>query len=274
MPPSRDDLWTPERIARLEEPRIAHSVGAIATASRPWLGGVMARGAPGSWVNQALGVGLDVAEPTAGDIAELREFYEPHGIEPRVEVTPFVSPALLAVLGDTGFRLRGFETVLACDLAAWSPSAEPPAGVAVRPLDRTDADEVERFGRALHRVFMHDEPTDGDLRLLQAMVAVDFAHGFVATVDGAFAGGGMVDVCGEVATLYFGATIDRFRRRGVQTALLLARLRLAREHGVRIATVGSEPSRTTERNAMRCGLTPAYTRQALVRPGEGLTPSP
>src|SRR5690606_19368448 len=92
-------------IAWLEERRQARMLADVAPLVRPFAGGVMAFHEPGSWQNQATGVGL--AGPVdAAEIAELIEFYESRGVEPRIELSPFADETLIAGLGERGFVVR------------------------------------------------------------------------------------------------------------------------------------------------------------------------
>ena len=82
-----------------------------------------------------------------------------------------------------------------------------------------------------------------------------------------------MDVTGACAALFGAAVAPDYRRRGIQQALVAERLRVARERGAKVATIGcrtgQEPS-GTERNARRMGFQAAYTKPHLVRPGPGL----
>lgn len=265
-------VWQPLDVARLEEPRIREALGAIVPEREAWCGGVMCRGEPGSWVNQAVGgVGMEGAEPGAGDVDRLIEFYASRGIEPRVELTPFASRGLMRQLGEAGFVLLKWETIFACELGGWeAPREERAAGLSVEVLAREDAAAVDDFCRRMHVVFAGREPSEADMRTLRAMVAFEKSTGFVARIDGEFVGGGMVDDFRECAAVYFGGTLEGRRRRGVQTALLIERLRFLKGRGCAVATIGGEPMEGTERNALRVGFLPSYNKVALVKPGEGL----
>ena len=89
----------------------------------------------------------------------------------------------------------------------------------------------------------------------------------------------IVAACGcerfeNLGAVWGGAVAPSYRRRGVQRMLIEQRLLLLREAGLQWATIASDPSVGTERNAIRAGMRPAYTRLEMVRPGEGLVPSP
>jgi GNAT superfamily N-acetyltransferase len=86
--------------------------------------------------------------------------------------------------------------------------------------------------------------------------------------------GGSAELHPNVATLFGLSTLPAFRRRGVQAALIAARLERARAAGISLATIGSEPGISTERNAMRLGFRVAYTKVVLRKPEPGLARSP
>ncbi|MFZ5853746.1 MAG: hypothetical protein ACOYXS_04460 [Chloroflexota bacterium] len=76
---------------------------------------------------------------------------------------------------------------------------------------------------------------------------------------------------GDVAWLGYGGTLDEFRGRGWQTAMLLRRLADARDRGCRLAVTetGEEteknPVNHSYRNMLRTGFELAYARQNWVR---------
>ncbi len=86
--------------------------------------------------------------------------------------------------------------------------------------------------------------------------------------------GASVELHHHVAALFGLSTIPAFRRRGVQLALLVARLERAQQAGIPLATIGSLPGMPTERNAMRLGFRVAYTKVVLRKPEPGLERSP
>jgi len=69
-------------------------------------------------------------------------------------------------------------------------------------------------------------------------------------------------------------TSEKFRNRGLQRALMIARLSAAQQSNCKYATIGSKPDSPTGRNALRLGFQVAYTKSILIRPGPGLLASP
>ncbi len=88
---------------------------------------------------------------------------------------------------------------------------------------------------------------------------------YLAYRDGAVAGGASLRVCDGVAQLCGAATMPAHRRRGVQTALLAARLADAARQGCDIAVVTTQPGSKSQQNVQRQGFEPLYTRAILVR---------
>src|SRR5262245_29273340 len=104
-------------IARLEEGRHAAGLAEVALEARPFAGGTAGRGPPGSWINNAVGAGLN-GPVTVAELDDLIRWYADKGIEPRLEVCPFVDPSLLRALEERAFSVKVFETLFCRDLDA------------------------------------------------------------------------------------------------------------------------------------------------------------
>lgn len=265
-------------IAQLEERRQADLLAAVAPLVRPFAGGVMGFHEPGSWQNQASGAGL--AGPVSDDeIDAMVDFYVSRGVEPRVELSPFADASLIAGLGARGFVVREFEHVLARelpldeDLDACLPFGRP-AGLELAIVDKSDAAAIERAVEATLRGFYPDtELPKPMVDACRSTLLLDSTLTFVARIDGELAAAGSLSRGARVASLMGVSTQTAFRRRGIQQALIVARLAAARERGCVLTTIGSRPGTSTERNAIRLGFRVAYTKVIVVRPGEGLAVS-
>ena len=69
-----------------------------------------------------------------------------------------------------------------------------------------------------------------------------------------------------VAQLCGAATLPEHRRRGIQSALLRARLLEAAHRGADIAVVTTQPGSKSQENVQRAGFALLYARAILVRP--------
>jgi GNAT superfamily N-acetyltransferase len=98
--------------------------------------------------------------------------------------------------------------------------------------------------------------------------------GFIAYLDGVAVGAGGCATREGVTSLFGTSVRPAFRGRGIQQALMAARLERAVALGSQLADITSRPGIPTERNAARLGFQMAYARIVLVKRGPGLIPSP
>ena len=93
---------------------------------------------------------------------------------------------------------------------------------------------------------------------------------YAGLCGGALAGGATMRIAEGVAQLTGAATAPAHRRRGVQTALLAARLADAAAAGCDVAVIVTQPGSKSQQNAQRQGFDLLYTRAVLVKhPGTG-----
>jgi len=260
-------------VAMMEEKRQALGLADIATDSRSLAGGTAARGEPGSWLNNAVGVALDGPVDEA-ELDSVIGWYVAGGIEPRLEVCPFVHEGLLGMLEKRGFGVRAFENVFFRELGVSAIEAVHgmPEGVRIGRVDPGDAEMVRAYGMVVVAGFMPPgvEPRESDLEVSARCLKHERSAAYGAWVDGTLVGGGAMEVAGEVAALFGLSVAPEFRRRGIQGALIAARLKEAAARGARIATISSRPGVATERNVRRMGFDLAYTKLVMAKAGEGL----
>jgi GNAT superfamily N-acetyltransferase len=89
---------------------------------------------------------------------------------------------------------------------------------------------------------------------------------YLARYDGEPAGGGALYLDAGVAILSGAGTHPVFRRRGVQTTLLRARLAHAFASGAEFAMVTTQPGSKSQQNVQREGFSLLYSRALLVMP--------
>ncbi|HYE61617.1 MAG TPA: GNAT family N-acetyltransferase [Phycisphaerales bacterium] len=258
-------------IARLEEMRRARSAAAIADDCR-WLrgGGAALRGKRGSWINYAVGLGLE-GDVDGGELGEVSRWWSAEGIEPRLEVTPFVSDATLRTIAEAGFAWRDSTSTLFREVLPGETTRAEVPGLELRVVDAGDAHQVRAYGDAVIRGFRGPgvEPTEIDHELSARFVRLPSTVAIAAWMDGRIVGGGTLQVDGEVAALLGASVLPEYRRRGIQQALIAARLRACAERGVRVVTIGSKPGAATERNVRRAGFQVAYTKMIMTKTVEG-----
>jgi GNAT superfamily N-acetyltransferase len=87
----------------------------------------------------------------------------------------------------------------------------------------------------------------------------------IARIGSEPAGGASLFIHHDVALLTGAATLPAFRRRGVQSGLLVSRLAMARDAGCRIAVVTTQPGSKSQQNVQRLGFDLIYSRAILVK---------
>jgi len=235
----------------------------------PVAGGVASLAGEGSPYNKVAGLGFGgVPDPAALD--EIEKAFADYGAPLQVELAHLADPAIGALLAGRGYRLESFENVLGRALTG-DPGRAMPPGVEVRPsgeeesgtwLDVVAEGSVhpDAQGVPWHEEFSR-EAIIGAERDSAAAGGVRYA----ALRDGVIVGGATMRIAEGVAQLTGAATVPAHRRRGVQTALLSARLADAAAAGCDVAVITTQPGSKSQQNAQRQGFDLLYTRAVLVR---------
>ena len=112
----------------------------------------------------------------------------------------------------------------------------------------------------------HEEfPREALVRAERDLVTASGVMRYAALRDGVIAGGASFRTAEGIAQFTGAATAPAHRRRGVQTALLSARLADAAAVGCDIAVVSTQPGSTSQQNVQRRGFDLLYTRAILVK---------
>jgi GNAT superfamily N-acetyltransferase len=173
-------------------------------------------------------------------------------------------PSLLEGLSARGYRAVGFEDVLYRELDGSETFPGPPEGIDLDPTG--SADEFEIAGEVIARGFSApDEPSPEMREFSEISSRVEGLVVLLARVGGEPAGGACFQVHDGLAMLCGAATLPPFRNRGIQTALLHARLARASAIGCEVVQFGALPGSTSHRNAERAGFRVAYTKVMLLR---------
>ncbi|HEV8276450.1 MAG TPA: GNAT family N-acetyltransferase [Streptosporangiaceae bacterium] len=235
----------------------------------PVAGGVASFAEEGSPFNKVAGLGFG-GVPSAAALDELERAFAALGAPVQIELAHLADPAIGALLTGRGYRLVSFENVLGLSLAA-EPERVTPTGVEVRPSGDGEfgawldvvADAVahpDAQGVPSHEEFPREVVVRAE-RDLAAAGAVRYA----ALRDGVIVGGASFRLAEGIAQLTGAATAPAHRRRGVQTALLSARLADAAAAGCDIAVVTTQPASKSQQNVQRRGFDLLYTRAILVK---------
>lgn len=213
-------------------------------------------------VNRAGGLGLN-GPVCEDDLARIEEFYRSRCAAPRVDLCPAADESLLALLRRRGYTVEGFMNVLWRPLPPLPGELEPVPGVKVT---RPGPGEAELWLRTVAEGFEGGEAPPDARSILAPNFYGESAQPFLAWIDGQPAGGGTFVSHEGVAELGSASTRPAFRRRGVQLALLHARLHEAARAGNDVAMTLTTPGSPSQRNIERAGFRLAYTRTLLSLP--------
>jgi len=238
--------------------RFYPDVGALAL---PVSGGYAMYAGVDSPLTQAMGLGMS-RPVSAADLDRMETFYRDRGTAVHIELCPLADPSLIALLNERGYRVEEYSNVLARPLDSYELEAPIRSEAQVYV---PSGNEVELWARTVVEGCAEDAAEASSLLpLFLTFSRMPAATCFLAGLDGQPAGGGVVSTDGGVAALFGAGTRPAFRNRGVQTALLRARLAFAVEAGCDVAMIVTLPGSTSQRNAERQGFRVMYTRSKMV----------
>jgi len=235
----------------------------------PLAGGVASFAEPGSPFNKVAGLGF-AGVPTTAELDEVERAFAAVGAPVQVELPHLADPDIGALLSGRGYRLESFENVLGRALGD-EPEHVTPPGIQVRRSGDEEfdawldvaADAVARpdtQGVPWHEEFPRDIYIDAERDGAAAGVVR-----YAALHDGVLAGGAGLRITDGVAQFAGAATAPAHRRRGIQAALLSARLVDATAAGCDVAVIVVQPGSKSQQNAQRRGFDLLYTRAVLVK---------
>lgn len=223
-------------------------------------GGVAFFGGKNYPSNQIVGMGLYGAV-TADDLDRVEHFFRSRDVPSTIVVSPLSDMSLPALLGERGYRIAEFNSVLIKPISPNEPF-EPPAGIVIeRVTPQTARPWMHSIARGFSQQITVDEEVFGGFAALPGALA------FLARIDGEAVGGcgGRIIPEARIAALFGTATLPEFRQRGVQSALIALRLHEASKAGCEYAVVSTNPGSGSQRNMERRGFRVAYTKVVMTR---------
>jgi hypothetical protein len=240
----------------LAQARLDHRVGA---SFIPADSGQAVYAGPGSPVNGARAMGLS-GRVDAATLERVEAFFLRHEAQSRVTVCPLADPSLRELLAARAYALQGFFSILMAETTL-SPTRPAHATIEVREVG--PADEW-RWLQTVGTGFAEGGAADPIIPLIRPTFHSSSARSFLAWLDGEPAGGGTVIFHEGVAEFCSASTVPWARGRGVQTALIHARLAAARHAGCDLALVITASAAPSQRNVERLGFQLAYTRPVMT----------
>jgi ribosomal protein S18 acetylase RimI-like enzyme len=235
--------------------------GAIA---QPLAGGVAAFAGVTSPISRAIALGM-LGRVDDADCDAVEDFYRRRGAVSQVDLCPLADPSLAGLLGARGYHCKQFLNANFRPLSAHEHWPATP-GVTVTVVEPSEAD---LWCATVARGFAAANPVLPDnLDIARPTPSNPLVRCFLARIDDEPVGAGALAIHDGAARLFSTSTVPAFRRRGVHTALLRARLQLAAPT-CEIALVSAVPGSDSQRNLERAGFRVAYTRIRMVAPAAG-----
>ncbi|MFY9948810.1 MAG: GNAT family N-acetyltransferase [Candidatus Sulfotelmatobacter sp.] len=235
----------------------------IGAAEEEICGGHMIFAGLGSPIGRATGLGLD-REFTAQDLDHVEEFYRSHRAPAQVDLCPLHDPAVFEMFKERGYGIAELNNVLYRRLEPKEDFPPAPEGCEIR---RGQPEEAEELGGIVERAFFPDGAPEAFTGLLPPLYQMEGALTFAASVAGKMAacGAGLVIPRHRIFALCGAGTMAEYRGRGLQTALLNARLAAAAAAGCEYAVVVTQGGSASQRNCERLGFRVAYSKVTVIK---------
>lgn len=266
--------------ARIEQAEVRLIVDASLAARRrrgdaagfvmPIAGGVASFAEDASPFNKVAGLGFG-GVPSAAELGEIERAFAAHGAPVQVELAHLADPAVGALLTGRGYRLVSFENVLGRTVGGETAQIRVD-DVVIRP---SGLDEYDQWLDVMADAVAHEDdqgvpshedfPREVVVGAMRDLTAGPGVTRYAAVRGGLLAGGASLRTTTDVAQLTGAATAPAHRRRGIQTALLAARIAAAAAAGCDIAVVTTQPGSKSQQNTQRAGFDLLYTRAILVK---------
>jgi len=235
----------------------------IGAAEEELCGGHMVFAGLGSPIGRATAVGLDRSFGK-DDLDRIEEFYRGHKAPSQVDLTPLHRPEVFEMFKERGYGIAELNNVLFRKLDPEEKFPPAPAGCQIR---RSYPDEANVTGSIVEAAFFPDGAPEAFRGLIEPLYQMEDSRAFVATVDDkpVSCGAGLVVREHKVFALCGAGTLEAYRGRGFQTALLRARLAAAIEAGCEYAVVVTQGGTISQRNAERLGFRVAYSKVTVIK---------
>lgn len=209
-------------------------------------------------LTQTFGLGM-FEDATAEHLDVIESFFKQREAPVFHEVSPMADQAILGLLGDRGYRPIELTSVMFRELGDPVIDTKVGAEVPTRKIEDAEAD-VWAATSARGWATVHESLADFMLAFGKIAARTKHGHPFVAEIDGEVVGAAGFGIYDDVCVLAGAATVPEARNRGVQNALLSARLRFARDLGCKLAMICALPGSQSQKNAQKNGFNIAYTR--------------
>jgi GNAT superfamily N-acetyltransferase len=173
-------------------------------------------------VNQIVGMGL-YDEVTEADLDQLEDFFRSRGLPCSVVLSPLAHASLRSMLGERGYSIAEFNTVLIRRIRPEEPFSPPPGVTIEGVTDDTVGPWMQAIAKGFEQDIVVAESVFGGFATLPGALP------FLARIEDKVVGGcgGRVIPEARIAAFFGTATLPEYRGRGVQSALIAKRLQEA-----------------------------------------------
>jgi GNAT superfamily N-acetyltransferase len=235
----------------------------IGAAEQEICGGHMVFAGLGSPIGRLTGGGLDQSF-TAEALDHVEHFYRERKAPSQVDLTPLHGPEVFEMFKERGYAIAELNNVLYRKLEPNEEFPPPPDHCEIR---RSHPDEADLTGAIVESAFFPEGAPEAFQGLIAPLYQMEDALAFVATIEGnpVACGTGIVIPEHRVFALCGAGTLAEYRGRGLQTALLRARMAAAAHAGCEYAVVVTQGGTTSQRNAERLGFRVAYSKVTVMK---------
>ncbi len=182
-------------------------------------------------------------------IPDILAFFRENNVRPMFDISPYdIKPYtygdnILTVLADNELHHAGFHQMLYAE-----PYMDIPDIPAYMSIEEVTVEKgLEEF-EAIYKAY------SGDGRAISLLVGHPEYTCYLARIDGAAAGLGLLHVANGVGSMATGVTLPEFRNRGCQTALLYRRMRDAALSNCHLVISQCQPGGSSQNNQLEVGL--------------------
>ena len=220
----------------------------------------------GRKLNHVVGFGMGGSVSTQ-DLVTIEGLYSDKNVSAEIDLCSHAHPTALQVLASNGYAANGWLNNYVRILTDNDLQDQVVPGIEIARVSSESFDEFIRCSVAGFKDNGRPE------LLLETLARIATSRSdttlYFAMIDGKIAGsGGMAKIetsTGKVAHFYIDSTLPEYRGRGIQSALIRARVSDARRAGFDLASVGVRPGTGSARNIERSGFALAYVKASFLR---------
>ena len=255
--------WAPQTLALHDSDRMVSVIQEIADDTRPVGDGVMGFSYPGAWPSRVTGLGM--REPVTHQmLQDIVAFYRGRQSTIKLYASPYSHPSLWEQLRLHGFSIDDWDSVLFWDLTDPLIESEDAVTYEFANIDQHSQRTTKHELAQANLIGFSDALTEPTVGLALKVIDHPRTEFIGLWQDDACIATAGLEYYQQTATLITGSVLADYRRRGIQCAMIVERLKMARDRGASYALIASSPGAATERNALRLGARLVYHQPVFV----------